>query len=339
MVRYFGQEMVAHYRVYVRLEGRHCVRFLAPGDGSIATCGVELFEWIRNPVNIQRLRKGLEHTYEVHDNELAEFLTVKLVEDEAFVERQMQEYRQGITMLRTFERKRARFELLQSGVEKLEVIAEATDILTIPRTAPRVESDRSEWLYMLNLDDESLEVYEFRQSSSSTLEPRATMATLLHDNPLAPPGYYIKMAFSDLRAMWRSDWIAKHRTHEESLQELWQRSAHKLLAVRFVDEVPFSALYGKLLGDLDSQEGLRKSTRIARVRLLRDAMATVGHARAKEIKVRYADEAPGDLRSLAAFHLAWEIRREEAADRALERAFGRRQRRPRARQLGGSRPI
>ncbi|KAI3328117.1 hypothetical protein HD806DRAFT_485126 [Xylariaceae sp. AK1471] len=258
------------YRVYIRFGKNNCVRFFAPGDGIIARDGLELFEWIRNPSNITRLRNGLRYVYEIDRTELHEFLEVKLREDTGYMEEQMKIYKEGSDMLTAFEQKRHEFNSLRKGVDKLEAISNAQEVMVIPRASPRKRSDRPGWLYLLNLDQETLEVYEFKDYKLHKSYPfaRLTIKSLYEKSPDEPPGYYIKLKLSELQAMWRSDWITEHEIHADALDRLWRRNATVLQTTPHADNLPFAVLYGSVFYRKDiNEKNSRRSRRLTQARL------------------------------------------------------------------------
>lgn len=117
-----------------------CVRFFAPGVGMVAKDGLQLFEWMRDPSNIVKLRNGLQHMYEMSKMELPHFLEFKLREDRTYMRTQMNRYQGGADMLAAFKQKHEQFDSLQTGVKKLEVIANTSETTAIPRASPRKRS-------------------------------------------------------------------------------------------------------------------------------------------------------------------------------------------------------
>ncbi|CAJ2510895.1 Uu.00g065200.m01.CDS01 [Anthostomella pinea] len=274
--------MAGHYHVYIRFGGQHCVRFLAHGRGIIATDGLELFEWVRNPANLARLRNGLKYTYEVHDKELRAFLKFKMSESQSYVARQLEIYENAEELLEDLEQERARFGLLRNGVDKLETIANATDIFTIPRTAARRRTDAPGWLYMLDMDEDTLEVYESKNYKSN--EPRLTIETLQRRRPSAPPGYYIEMKISELQAMWKKEWIATHQKHATDLADLWELNEAQLQQVPHADNLPFAVLYGSAFGG-NTADGMerRRPMRLTGARI-QEVMAMVQRGRPSKLR-------------------------------------------------------
>lgn len=248
------------YRVYIRFGKNNCVRFFASGDGIVAKDGLQLFEWIRDPGNITRLRNGLQHVYEIDEFELPHFLQFKLQEDHKYREEQMSEYSAGGDMFMAFKQKHVDFNSLETGIEKLEAISNATQLTVIPRAYPRKRLDQPGWLYLLNLDRETLEVYEFKDYKLDLDSPfaRLSVECLYEASPEGPPGYYVKLQLSELQAIWRNEWIMLHKTHAEALAQLWKQNSLLLQTVPHADSIPFAVLYGSVF---DGQDGNRASTR------------------------------------------------------------------------------
>ncbi|KAI1419518.1 hypothetical protein F5Y12DRAFT_720622 [Xylaria sp. FL1777] len=258
------------YRVYVRFGKKDCVRFLAPGNGAITSDGLQLFQWIKDPVNIARLQNGLQHVYEVDQNELRHFLTLKILEDPECMEEQINNHLGRSDILATFKKKWTEFNDLRTGVDKLEAISNAKDIMVIPRASTRKRSDEPGWLYLLDLDQETLEIYEFQDYRSQRLPPfaRLTIESLYQESPNKPPGYYIKLKLSDLQTMWRSEWIRLHQIHAEALDRLWRRNARVLQTIPHADSIPFAVLYGSAYNGHDgSTTNLRGPRRLTHERL------------------------------------------------------------------------
>ncbi|KAI1269384.1 hypothetical protein F5Y18DRAFT_422337 [Xylariaceae sp. FL1019] len=257
--------MPRSYRVYIKYGQNNCVRFVAPGSGIIERDGLEFFEWVRDAKNIARLRNGLQHVYEIADDELGVFLDTKLRENETYKEQQMEKYASGSDMAMAFRQKRTCFRALPRGVDKLEVLASAREITTIPRTSPRKRKDGPGWLYLLDINKHSLEIYRFESHSSSA---RLTIDSLYEASPSVCPGYYIKLKLSELAAMYRSDWIAVHETHAEALDRLWQQNRAVLRTVPHADNIPFSILYASVFeGRSKMGHQSRRSTRLTASRL------------------------------------------------------------------------
>ncbi|KAI5925915.1 hypothetical protein F4810DRAFT_726473 [Camillea tinctor] len=277
--------MTSHYRVYIRFRGNYCIRFLASGDGILGSDGLNLFEWVRNPRNINRLRHRCIHIYELDDHEVPTLLARKILENKYYAAWQLDKYQNGYQMLRAAREERARFAELSTGVDKLEAIASSENIMTIPRTIPRRRSDAPEWLYLLDMDKETLEVYEFKGLGDS--EQRKHIKALVENNPIEPPGYYIKFELSELQAMWRSDWIARHRAHANTLRELWAKNLANIKRVRHVRDLPFSVLYASVFyGKTSNGKVKRRSTRMTKAKLA-EAVRKTWHARASRISYEH----------------------------------------------------
>jgi hypothetical protein len=125
-------------------------------------------------------------------------------------------------------------------------------------------------LYLLNLDQETLEVYEFRDYRPRTSSPsaRLTIKSLYENSPDEPPGYYIKLKLSELQAMWRSDWIREHEIHADALARLWKHNATVLQTIPHADNVPFIVLYGSVFyGKGGDGKTSRRSRRLTQARL------------------------------------------------------------------------
>ncbi|KAI0539211.1 hypothetical protein GGR58DRAFT_260299 [Xylaria digitata] len=245
--------MTSIYRVYIRFGETNCVRFWAPGEGDTAGDGLQLFEWIRNPSNIARLRNGLQYAYEIDHKDIGSFLEFKLLEDRGYMEKQMNKYSNGRDMLEASKQKWTQFHDLHTGVDKLEAISNANEITVIPRVAPRKRSDQSGWLYSLNLDQETLEVYEFVDNRPYGPPPfaRLKIKSLYKKSPNKPPGYYIKLKLSELQLMWKNQWITLHEDHAEVLRKLWKQNKAVLQTVPHADSVPFAVLYGSVFDGYD----------------------------------------------------------------------------------------
>lgn len=78
-----------------------------------------------------------------------------------------------------------------------------------------------DWVYLLNLDANTLEVFE-SQLGSCTLESEYNRRGRFALDRQGPPGYYCKLQLSELQAMWRQDWIEKHNMHAKAIRQLWQ---------------------------------------------------------------------------------------------------------------------
>ncbi|KAI0407850.1 hypothetical protein F4802DRAFT_489711 [Xylaria palmicola] len=234
------------HRVYVRFGGVNCVRFFAPGDGLVVTDGLQLFEWIRDPRHIASLRNNLQYIYEVDQKELQAFLEFKLLEDRAYLKTQMEKYPEGSDMVAAFRRKHGQFCSLRTATDMLEAISNTTEVTAIPRVSPRKRSDQPGWLYLLDLNQETLEVYEFKDLKPNELSPfaRLTIKSLYRASPNKPPGYYIKLKLSELQAMQPSEWVKLHKSHARALERLWKQNATVLLTIPHADTIPFAVLYG-----------------------------------------------------------------------------------------------
>ncbi|KAI1108512.1 hypothetical protein F5Y14DRAFT_82160 [Nemania sp. NC0429] len=263
------------YRVYIQFGQNNCVRFFAPGEGAIAKDGLQLFEWVRDPNNITRLRNGLRHTYEVNENELGGLLESKLREDRDFFVDQMDKCSGEEDMLAALKQKHVQFSCLQSAVDKLESISSATGMTVIPRASPRNRSDQPGWLYLLDLVQDTLEVYEFKDYTKNRYSPfsRPTIKSLYRAYPDKPPGYYIKLRISELESMWRSEWMTLHKVHTEALERLWRRNTIVLKSIPHADSLPFAMLYGSAhYGQDGDRRGPYEAKRLTRARL-KEAMA------------------------------------------------------------------
>ncbi|KAI0809806.1 hypothetical protein GGR55DRAFT_649336 [Xylaria sp. FL0064] len=149
--------------------------------------------------------------------------------------------------------KQAEFHRLPTGIDKLNAIANAKEMTVIPRVAPRTRADEPGWLYLLNLHQETLEVYEFEDYKPDQLSPfsRLTIESLYERSPDKPPGYYIKLKLLELQTMTRSEWIDLHEFYAEALGRLWKRNARVLQAITHADSIPFAVLYGSLFHGYD----------------------------------------------------------------------------------------
>ncbi|KAI1080050.1 hypothetical protein F5B20DRAFT_148898 [Whalleya microplaca] len=258
--------MEAQNHIYVRFGTIRCIRLSAVGSGIIADDGLKLFEWIRNPGNIARLRKGLGYVYEVGEEDLHFFLAWAIIEQKLDVGQRMEYCKSGEQMIETYQRYHKRFIGLKTGVEKLEAIASAQKIMTIPKTASRSRSDASGWLYLINLDRNTLEVY---QPKGYRIHKKPTNATSLRGCPDEPPGYYIKFSIPELQGMWRDDWIKRHQSHEVALGELWKQRSRVRRGVSYARDLPFSLLYsGVFHGRSSNQRSRRQSARLTVAKLV-----------------------------------------------------------------------
>lgn len=225
---------------------------------------------MRDPDNITRLRNGLRHTYEVNENELDDLIEFKLREDQSFLVEQMDKYPGEDDMLAAFRQQHVEFSCLQTGVDKLETISNATELTVIPRASPRNRSDKPGWLYLLDLVQDTLEVYEFRDYTKHRFSPfsRLTIKSLYRASPDKPPGYYVKLRLSVLEWMWRSEWITLHKVHTEALERLWKRNATVLKNIPHADSIPFAMLYGSACyGQDEDRMNPHESKRLTRARL------------------------------------------------------------------------
>lgn len=89
-----------------------------------------------------KLRNGLEHTYEVNEDELGGLIDFKLREDRSFLVEQMDKYPGEEDMLAAMRQQHVEFSCLQTAVDKLKVISNATGLTVIPRASPRNRSGR-----------------------------------------------------------------------------------------------------------------------------------------------------------------------------------------------------
>ena len=80
------------------------------------------------------------------------------------------------------------------------------------------------WTYLLNLDTDILEVYEPRCGLTAETEANEENNSL---STRDSPAYYCKMHLGELQAMWRKDWIMRHRMHAEELARLWSESTDR----------------------------------------------------------------------------------------------------------------
>ncbi|KAI0970814.1 hypothetical protein F4678DRAFT_104307 [Xylaria arbuscula] len=272
------------YRIYIRFGKSNCVRLLARGEGHIKTDGLKLFRWIRDSANIARLRKGIQHVYEIDEEELEEFLTSKEREDPVYVEKQMKKY-QGHRggMLAALKRKRDRFKHLRTSLGQLEDISNATEITILPRVSPRKRSDMSGWLYLLDLEQRTLEVYWFGVYTLSS-SARITVQSLYQELPDKPPGYYAKLTFSELQRVRRNEWVKLYDIHRERLHRLWRRNAGVLKTIKYVDAIPFAVLYGSIIDGHDGKTGSsRRPRRLKKAKLI-EALANLKGKR----RIQYA---------------------------------------------------
>ncbi|KAJ8133360.1 hypothetical protein O1611_g256 [Lasiodiplodia mahajangana] len=275
------------YRIYIRFGGDNCVRLSVLGDGVPAKDGLHLFEWMRDQDNITRLRSGIQFIHEVNLNELGQFLEFKLCEDRKFRIEQMDKYPGGGEMLDVFKQQHLRLSVLGTGVDKLEAISNATEITTITPQSPRKRSDEPEWLYLIDLDNETLEVYEFRDYRPPKHIPSARLTTksLFRKSPENPQGYYIKVKLSELQTMWRSEWLSLHEVHAETLKQLWKRNASVLQTIPHADNISFPVLYGgDSYGRHANRTDLPRSRRLTRTNLT-EAMAALNRRKPSKVPI------------------------------------------------------
>ncbi|KAI1130767.1 hypothetical protein F5Y10DRAFT_107913 [Nemania abortiva] len=272
------------YRIYIRFGVDNCVRLLAPGAGVPGTEGLELFEWLQDPNNIVRLRNGIQYIYEIDEKELRYFLDSKLRGDRSFRMKQMNKHAGGEGMLAAFKQDHLRFDGLRTGVDKLEAISNAAEITAIPRTSPRKRSDKSRWLYLLDLDQETLELYGFKDYTSQKFTPsaRLTVKSLFRKSPHEPHGYYIKVKLSELQTMWRSEWLSLHAVHVGALKQLWKRNAEALQTIPHADNIPFAMLYGSV--PRANRTDSRNSRRLTRTSLT-TAMAALNRRKPSKMSI------------------------------------------------------
>lgn len=97
------------------------------------------------------------------------------------------------------------------------------------------------WTYLLDLDTDILEIYEPRCGlnfeTESILGENVSLATR------GSPAYYCKIHLSELQAMWRKDWITRHRVHAEELARVWKESIEKSLKGTCKKTLSFRDLY------------------------------------------------------------------------------------------------
>lgn len=108
-------------------------------------------------------------------------------------------------------------------------------------------------LYLINLDQETLEVYEFMGYSPHRDSPfeRLTISSLYEVSPNKPPGYYIKLKLSDLHTMQRMDWVMEYEMRLDDLNTLWKLNEEVLQTIPHADNLPFEVLYGSVLPGKD----------------------------------------------------------------------------------------
>jgi hypothetical protein len=118
-------------------------------------------------------------------------------------------------------------------------------------------------LYLLDLDHDTLEAYEFEDNRPDQYFPidRLTISSLFEKSSDKPPGYYKKMTLSELQVMSDEDWIEEHVLHRAVIDKLWKQNAELLKTVPHADAVPFAMLYGSVF---DGKEGNDVNKRFAR---------------------------------------------------------------------------
>ncbi|KAI1311838.1 hypothetical protein F5Y03DRAFT_290630 [Xylaria venustula] len=250
-----------YYRIYIRFGENNCVRLLAHGEGKLAKDGRRLFQWIRDPANIARLRNGLQHVYELHEEELDAFLKFKEREDPVSVLKQRKKY-QGLRggMLAALKLKRNRFKHLRDGIGLLEDLANTAEITVLPRVYLRTISDRPGWLYLLDLEQETLEIHWFGVYIPPS-SARPTLQALYEASPDKSPSYYIKLKFLELQRIWRNEWVKLCQVHIEMLNRLWRRNARVLQTTKYADAIPFPVLYGSIVDGHDGKTGSSRRPR------------------------------------------------------------------------------
>ncbi|KAI1179794.1 hypothetical protein F4777DRAFT_400022 [Nemania sp. FL0916] len=234
------------YRIYVQFGQDRCVRLLVPGVGSVAGIGLSLFDWLRHPNNISRLRDGLQHVYEKDKKDLMPFVQSALRRDPHLRAEWMDNFQSVPDMLVDLKKKYKQFDLLLTGVEKLEFLSNATRMTVIPSVRPRTTSGKYEWLYLINLDQNTLEVYNFENHRALQLQPlaRLEVKSIYKKFPRKPPGYYIKLKMSEFQNMLHKEWLRLHMAHEAYLGSLWRQNAKVLQTIPHADNIPFTALFG-----------------------------------------------------------------------------------------------
>ncbi|KAI1330740.1 hypothetical protein F5Y16DRAFT_362540 [Xylariaceae sp. FL0255] len=254
--------MRVNYRVYIRYGKQNCVRFTVPTDGDISNEALKLFGWVRDPSNIRKLRNGLQYIYEIYDGELVKFLESKLRADVKYMKQQVAKYSEGGLMLEAFRVQRRYFESNSTSVtERLDFLANTTEISTISPTDIRRRSDGSGWLYLIDLEQEALEFYGFRNTYSPG---RLRIDRLYAASPTVSPGFYLKLRFSELGNMSKSEFMATFDHHGNDLNRIWKRNAALLQTVPHADNLPYSVLYGGTFGNSAKSEA--KETRIQRLK-------------------------------------------------------------------------
>ncbi|KAI1155294.1 hypothetical protein F4825DRAFT_447637 [Nemania diffusa] len=235
-------------RIYIRFGRDSCVRFLAPGNGSFKRDGIDLFLWVRDPSNITRLRNGLRYIYEIDDKEIWNFVEFKLLQDQEFKKQQVEKHVTRGNIVAAFRQQRRQFSYHTTAVDKLEAISNVTAITIIPRESPRKRSDQPGWLYLFDLNQETLEVYEFKDYAPHKNSPfqRLTIKSLYKRSPSKPLGYYLKLNLLDLQGMSRMQWVRLHKDHKHVLNYLWRQNATFLRTIPHADNISFEMLYGSI---------------------------------------------------------------------------------------------
>lgn len=269
-----SEDTAQYYRLYIRFKGRRyasyhvrnenwlhvywnyqlisgrCGCFSARGQGIIDEDGLELFEWLRNARNIDRLKKGLRHVNEVDKSALS--ILKKL-----FTGKRISAQTENLWL--QFQEDWDQFTHAR-GFEKLELIARAgRDIGVIHIPALNPISGRSKlsgmaedyqnwrladpagWAYLLNLDANTIEVFESKSRHSFKDEPTVQNVSATHAED--SPSYYCKIQLSELQAMWRKDWIRKHEVHVKALNQLWQERGKPTQETTNKAKLSFQDLY------------------------------------------------------------------------------------------------
>lgn len=112
-------------------------------------------------------------------------------------------------------------------------------------------------LYLINLSRETLAVYEFKDYRPHELAPfaRLTVESLYSTYPKNSPGYYIRLKLSELRSMWRTEWITLHETRAKELDGDWRAKKGMWMRIPHVDNIPFAALYGGIFSSIENGNG------------------------------------------------------------------------------------
>ncbi|KAH9907817.1 hypothetical protein F4778DRAFT_448338 [Xylariomycetidae sp. FL2044] len=242
--------MPATYRIYVR-HRRKYFRFTVPQDGCPrGDEGQSIFTWLRQQTNIDKLKSGARNTYEVSradHNAFHDHLMMGVLDITGHAPTNARDrFRTLVTGLRRSDL----FALHKTGVHKLEEIADAgNDVLVMLPVAPRTRYDAPGWLYMINLDEEILEVYQFKDYKSHK-KGELKISTLFRKHPEFPPGYYIRFSLGELSGMRERDWKMRHQLRELELAHLWQGNRELFGgSVRYARDVPFAVLYGSATPD------------------------------------------------------------------------------------------